>query len=60
MFGNILDLCGVAMPNGRDANGMPTSFLVQAGCGEDERLLGHALEIERVLNDAAAEIERRT
>lgn len=53
MFGNILDLCGMAMPNGRDANGMPTSFLVQAGRGEDDRLLGHALEIERVLNDAA-------
>ncbi len=28
MLGNILDLCAVAMPNGRDANGMPTSFLV--------------------------------
>lgn len=53
MFGNILDLCGVAMPNGRDANRMPTSFLVQAGRGEDERLLGHALEIERVVRDAA-------
>lgn len=53
MFGNILDLCGVAMPNGRDANGMPTSFLVQAGRGEDERLLGHALEIERIVREAA-------
>lgn len=53
MLGNILDLCGVAMPNGRAAGGMPTSFLVQAGRGEDERLLGHALEIERIVRDAA-------
>ena len=53
MFGNILDLCGVAMPNGRAANGMPTSFLVQAGRGEDERLLGYTLEIERIVRDAA-------
>jgi aspartyl-tRNA(Asn)/glutamyl-tRNA(Gln) amidotransferase subunit A len=53
MLGNVLDLCGVALPNGRDANDLPTSFLVQAGHGEDERLLGHALEIERILLDAA-------
>jgi aspartyl-tRNA(Asn)/glutamyl-tRNA(Gln) amidotransferase subunit A len=53
MLGNVLDLCGVALPNGRDANNLPTSFLVQAGHGEDERLLGHALEIERILLDAA-------
>ena len=53
MLGNILDLCGVAMPNGRDANGMPTSLLVSAGHGDDERLLGYALEIERIVREAA-------
>lgn len=53
MLGNILDLCGVALPNGRDANGMPTSFLVQAGHDDDERLLGYALEIERILRETA-------
>ena len=53
MLGNILDLCGVALPNGRDSKGLPTSFLVQAGHGDDERLLGHALEIERIVSDAA-------
>lgn len=53
MLGNILDLCGVALPNGRDAKGLPTSFLVSAGHGEDERLLGYALEIERVVQNAA-------
>ena len=30
MLGNMLDLCGVAMPNGRDAGNMPTSILVSA------------------------------
>jgi aspartyl-tRNA(Asn)/glutamyl-tRNA(Gln) amidotransferase subunit A len=50
---NVLDLCGVAMPNGRDAAGMPTSLLISAGHGDDERLLGVAIEIERVIGEAA-------
>lgn len=53
MLGNVLDLCGVALPNGRNGNNLPTSILVQAGHGDDERLLGYALEVERVLRDAA-------
>lgn len=53
MLGNVLDLCGVALPNGRNGNNLPTSVLVQAGHGDDERLLGYALEVERVLRDAA-------
>jgi aspartyl-tRNA(Asn)/glutamyl-tRNA(Gln) amidotransferase subunit A len=52
MPGNVLDLCCVAMPNGRDAAGMPTSLLVSACHGEDERLLGAAIEIERVIGEA--------
>jgi aspartyl-tRNA(Asn)/glutamyl-tRNA(Gln) amidotransferase subunit A len=54
MLGNILDFCGVALPNGRDSRNLPTSLLVQAGRGDDERLLSYALEIERVVRDAAA------
>lgn len=54
MLGNFLDLCGVAMPNGRDAGNMPTSLLASAAHGDDERLLGHALEIESVVRDACA------
>lgn len=55
MPGNVLDLCAVAMPNGRDAAGMPTSLLISAGHGDDERLLAAAVEIERVIpaEDAA-------
>ena len=50
---NVLDLCGVAMPNGLDAAGMPTSLLISAGHGDDERLLGAAIEIERVIGEPA-------
>ena len=64
MLGNILDLCGVALPNGRDAGGLPTSFLLSAANGADDALLGYALEVERVIRDssdvAAADKERRT
>jgi aspartyl-tRNA(Asn)/glutamyl-tRNA(Gln) amidotransferase subunit A len=53
--GNMVDLCGVAIPNGRNAAGMPTSLLLSAGHGDDERLLPAAIEIERVIaaEDAA-------
>ncbi len=51
MLGNVLDLCGVALPNGRDRNNMPTSILFSAGHGEDDRLLGCALEVERIVRD---------
>ena len=63
-LGNILDLCGVALPNGRDANGMPTSILFSAARGDDDRLLGYALEIERVIRASGdswpPEMRRRT
>jgi len=49
MPGNILDLCAVALPNGWDRAGMPTSILVSAAHGEDEKLLAASLEIERVI-----------
>jgi aspartyl-tRNA(Asn)/glutamyl-tRNA(Gln) amidotransferase subunit A len=49
MPGNILDLCGVALPNGQDHDGLPTSILFSAAHGEDEKLLAAAIEIERVI-----------
>ena len=51
MLGNILDLCGVALPNGRDELGLPTSILFSAGNGDDDRLLGCAFEAERIIRD---------
>ncbi|MEO8667256.1 MAG: amidase family protein [Bauldia sp.] len=54
MPGNILDLCGVALPNGHDAEGLPTSILFSAAHGEDEKLLSAALDIERIVSVSAA------
>ena len=48
-LGNFLNLPGLALPNGTDTNGLPTSLLISAQGGEDDRLLGYGLEIERAL-----------
>ncbi|WP_282607844.1 amidase [Pelagibius sp. Alg239-R121] len=50
MLGNFLNLPGLALPNGCDAEGMPTSFLLNGLAGTDERLLGYGLDVERVFN----------
>ena len=49
LMGNFLDTPGVAMPNGTDANGMPTSILLSGCAGADEDVLGAAFAVERVL-----------
>ena len=49
MLGNNLRLCGLAIPNGRDNRNLPTSILFSAPHGEDRRLLGLGLEIERIV-----------
>jgi aspartyl-tRNA(Asn)/glutamyl-tRNA(Gln) amidotransferase subunit A len=46
MLGNFLDWCGVALPSGRDGDGMPTSFLLSATHGGDEAVLSAALTAE--------------
>jgi hypothetical protein len=33
---------------------MPTSFLISACHGDDERLLGYALEVERLIGNPAS------
>jgi len=53
MLGNILGLCGMALPNGRDHRNLPTSILVSAPGGEDERLLGDALAMERIVQESS-------
>ena len=45
-FGNFLDWCGVAIPNGTDGDGMPTSFLLSAPYGRDAAMLSAALTLE--------------
>lgn len=49
MIGNFLNLPGLALPNGTDADGMPTSLLISAMAGDDERLLGYGLDLEPAL-----------
>lgn len=49
MLGNFLDWCGVAIPSGTDAGGMPTSFLLSASHGRDAPLLAAALAAEPLI-----------
>ena len=51
-LGNMLDLCGLAIPNGTDADGMPTSFLLSAPFGDSEALLGAGLAAEEIIRGA--------
>lgn len=49
MLGNFLDWCGVSVPNGRDAGGMPTAFLLSAAHGRDAAILSAALGAEDII-----------
>ncbi|UOA14560.1 MULTISPECIES: amidase [Sulfitobacter] len=48
-LGNFLDWCGVSIPNGTDADGMPTGFLLSASSGQDTALLAAALGCEEII-----------
>ncbi len=50
-LGNFLNMPGLALPNGVDKNGLPTSLLVSTRGGRDKFLLGSGLEIERLLEN---------
>ncbi len=49
MVGNFLDWCGVAIPNGVDKQGMPTSLLFSATHGRDAAVLSAALSAEALI-----------
>jgi aspartyl-tRNA(Asn)/glutamyl-tRNA(Gln) amidotransferase subunit A len=49
MLGNFLDWCGVAIPNGVDEQGMPTSLLLSATHGHDTAVLSAALSAEALI-----------
>ncbi len=49
MLGNFLDWCGVAIPNGVNEHGMPTSVLLSAAHGRDTALLSAALAAEAII-----------
>jgi len=46
---NLLDLCAICLPVGRDAAGMPVGLQLVAPRGDDEALLGAALAVEEAL-----------
>jgi aspartyl-tRNA(Asn)/glutamyl-tRNA(Gln) amidotransferase subunit A len=48
-IGSFYDLPGLAIPNGRDATGLPTSFLLSAPSGADTQLLRAGLAAEAVI-----------
>lgn len=48
-LGNFLDWCGLAIPNGADAEGMPTSLMICARHGRDRPLLAAGLALEQVI-----------
>jgi aspartyl-tRNA(Asn)/glutamyl-tRNA(Gln) amidotransferase subunit A len=49
MVGNFLDWCGVSIPTGLDAAGLPTALLLSGGPGRDDELLSIALAAESVV-----------
>jgi len=48
-IGNFLDWCGVSIPNGTDADAMPTGFLLSAPHGRDAAILSAALTLETLI-----------
>lgn len=48
-LGNFLDWCGLSVPNGADADGMPTGLLLNAAHGRDRALLAAGLALEAAI-----------
>lgn len=48
-LGNFLDWCGLSIPNGTDADAMPTGFMLCAPHGCDRALLSAGLSIETIV-----------
>ena len=49
-LGNLFRMCGLALPSGSDAAGLPTGVQFLAPGGDDDRLLGIGLSVERALS----------
>jgi len=48
-LGNLFRMCGLALPSGTDAAGLPTGVQFLAPAGDDDRLLSIGLSVERAL-----------
>lgn len=53
LIGNFLDFCGISIPCGSGAAGMPVGFLLSAPHHQDDRLLSAALALEAVIRGEA-------
>jgi aspartyl-tRNA(Asn)/glutamyl-tRNA(Gln) amidotransferase subunit A len=53
LIGNFLDFCGVSIPCGLGAAGMPVGFLLSAPHHQDDRLLSAALAAEAIIRGEA-------
>ena len=49
MFGNMLDWCGVSLPNGLGQDRMPTGFLLSGMPRGDDQLLATAIIVEKIV-----------
>jgi aspartyl-tRNA(Asn)/glutamyl-tRNA(Gln) amidotransferase subunit A len=49
-LGNLFRMCGLALPSGTDALGLPTGVQFLAPAGDDERLLSIGLSVETALS----------
>ncbi len=49
-LGNLFRMCGLALPSGTDATGLPTGVQFLAPGGDDDRLLSIGLSMETVLS----------
>jgi aspartyl-tRNA(Asn)/glutamyl-tRNA(Gln) amidotransferase subunit A len=49
VLGNFLDWCGVGLPTGFDADGLPTAILLSGAPGRDDHLLATALAAEAAI-----------
>ncbi|HEY5204163.1 MAG TPA: amidase family protein [Roseiarcus sp.] len=49
-LGNLLRMCGLALPSGTDAAGLPTGVQFLAPAGDDDRLLSIGLSMESALS----------
>jgi amidase/allophanate hydrolase len=57
-FANLLDLCGVAVPNATLPNGMPMGVTLLAPAWHDRALIGLARRFEGSAGEAALELKR--
>jgi aspartyl-tRNA(Asn)/glutamyl-tRNA(Gln) amidotransferase subunit A len=49
VVGNVLGLCGITLPVGLDASGMPVGLQLLGKHGSDAKLLSMACRIEKIL-----------